>query len=218
MNRLILKYGTPITVVILLIFAWVIASRLARGVEAIATLAIAAVIVWALGTVAFVLFWPRITINGFKRAIVKRGFGGGPIPVNTLYAESARSSASTSAGSVMATGTDDLLYIGGWIDVKASPLVLHVPDSAGRYYSVQFTDPATGANFAYVGTRATGTDAADTLLCAPEWPGRVPDGMTRIVIPHGSALVVGRVFAADDDDRADAHALAQQIRLMAYET
>lgn len=218
MNRVILKYGTPITVVILLIFAWVIASRLAHGVDAIVTLAVAAVIVWVLGTVAFILFWPRITINGFKRAFVKRGFGGGPIPVNTLYAEPARSSASSSAGSVMATGTDDLLYIGGWLDVKESPLVLHVPASAGRYYSLQFTDPPTGANFAYVGTRATGTDAADILLCPPEWPGHVPERMTRIVIPHGSALVVGRVFAADDDDRAAAHSFAQQIRLSTFES
>jgi hypothetical protein len=37
--------------------------------------------------------------------------------------------------------------------------------------------------------------------------------MTRIVVPHRCALVIGRVFTADDDDRPAALALAEQIRL-----
>ena len=37
------------------------------------------------------------------------------------------------------------------------------PRWTGRYYSVQFTDPTSGANFAYVGKRTTGTDAGDFL-------------------------------------------------------
>jgi hypothetical protein len=37
--------------------------------------------------------------------------------------------------------------------------------------------------------------------------------MGRIDVPHRSALVIGRVFAADDDDRRVAYALAKQIRL-----
>ncbi len=44
------------------------------------------------------------------------------------------------------------------------PLVFHVPDmigpdSSGRYYSVQFTDPSKNTIFAYVGKRTTGTQA-----------------------------------------------------------
>jgi hypothetical protein len=74
----------------------------------------------ALGLPAFIYLWPRLTVNGFKRAIVRRGFGGGPIPVNTLYAEPRVSSASP-AGSLMATGTDDVLYVVGWLDLKTGP-------------------------------------------------------------------------------------------------
>ena len=90
---------------------------------------------------------------------------------------------------------------------------MHTPEMDGRYYSVQFTDPASGANFAYVGKRTTGTAAGDFLLCEPGWNGVVPTGMTRIDVPHRAALLIGRVFAADEDDRLAAHALAQQIRL-----
>jgi len=43
MNRLILKYGYPITAVTLLVFVWVVYRRLAGGVQAILPLAVAAV-------------------------------------------------------------------------------------------------------------------------------------------------------------------------------
>jgi hypothetical protein len=213
MNRLILRHPYPIAAVILLIFAWVVAQRLARGVEAIIPLAAAAVVVWLLGTLVFVYLWPRITVGGFKRAILNRGFGAGPIPINTLYAVAERPSESASSGSLMAVGTDDLVYIGGWLDLQAGPRVLHVPEMNGRYYSLQFTDPESGSNFAYVGKRTTGTEAGEFLVCERAWTGSVPDGITRIDVPHRSALVIGRVFAADDDDRRAAYALAKQIQV-----
>ena len=218
MNRVILKYSYPITAVILVVFAWVVYRRLAGGVDAIIPLAVAAAVVWVFGSFAFIYFWPRITVGGFKRAILNSGFGGGPIPVNTLYAVPERSSQSASTSSVMGTGTDDVLYLGGWLEVKAGPRVLHVPEMDGRYYSVQFTDPISGANFAYVGKRTTGTADRDFLLCEPGWKGDVPTGMTRIDVPHRSALLIGRVFAADEGDRLAAYALAKQIQLAPLNT
>jgi hypothetical protein len=213
MNRLILKYGYRITAVILVIFAWVIYRRISVGWSAVIPLAVTAVIVWAIGAPAFIYLWPRLTINGFKIAIVKRGFGGGPIPVNTLYAEPSLSSASASNASLLGTGTDDVLYVAGWLDLTNGPQVLHAPDTAGRYYSVQFTDPSSSANFAYVGKRTTGTKAGDYLLSGPGWKGTVPNGMTQIASPSNAALVIGRVFVANDSDQPTAYALAKQLQL-----
>ena len=34
-----------------------------------------------------VYFWPRIMLSVYKRAILAKGFGEGPIPVNALYTE-----------------------------------------------------------------------------------------------------------------------------------
>ncbi|HEY4269229.1 MAG TPA: DUF1254 domain-containing protein [Galbitalea sp.] len=218
MNRLILKHGVPVTIVILAIFAWVIFSRVANGgPKAIALLVVVAVAVWALGTFVFIYFWPRITVGGFKRIFTNRGLGGGPIPVNSIYAVPESSSQSASAGSVIATGTDDVLYVGGWLDVKAGPRVLHVPETSGRYYGLQFTDPTSGANFAYIGKRTTGTHAGDFVLCDRGWKGETPEGMSRIDVPHREALIIGRVFVADEQDRAAAYGLAQQIELTALE-
>jgi hypothetical protein len=216
MNRFIVKHGVPVTIVILAIFAWVIYSRIAGGgVDAIVLLASVAVTVWVVGTFVFIYFWPRITVGGFKRIFTRRGLGGGPIPVNTIYAVPASASQSASSGSVISTGTDDVLYVGGWLDVQAGPQVLHVPDMDGRYYSMQFTDPTSGANFAYVGKRTTGTASGAFLLCDPKWGGRTPAGMTRIDVPHHAALLIGRVFVANEDDRPAAYALAKQIQLAA---
>jgi hypothetical protein len=212
MNRLILKYGRPLTAVILAVFAWVIYRRIAGG-DGIIPLAVAAVIVWGIGAPAFICLWPRLTVNGYKRAILKHGFGGGPVPVNTLYAVPGTSSPSASRGSLMATGADDLLYVCGWLDLGKGPQVLHVPDMAGRYFSVQFTDPSSSANFAYVGKRTTGTQAGDYVLCAPGWKGTLPNGMTQISSPTDSALVIGRVFVESDSDLPVAYALAKQIQL-----
>ena len=211
MNRLILKYGYPITAVILAVFAWVVYRRIAS--DEIVTLAVTAVIVWALGAPAFIYLWPRLTVGGYKRAIVKHGLGGGPIPVNTLYAVPTTSSTSASRGSLLATGTDDVLYIGGWLDLRKGPQVLHVPEMAGRYYSVQFTDPSNSANFAYVGKRTTGTTAGDYVLSGPGWKGTVANGVTQISSPNNSVLVVGRVFVENDSDLPTAYALAKQIQL-----
>src|SRR3984893_6981146 len=213
MNRLILKYGYPITAVILAVFAWVIYQRISRGWSQVIPLAVTAVVVWGLGAPAFIYLWPRITVAGFKRAIVKRGFGGGPVPVNTLYAEPNVSSASASNASLLGTGTDDVLYVAGWLDLRNRPQVLHAPDMAGRYYSLQFTDPSTAANFAYVGKRTTGTKAGDYLLSGPDWKGTVPKGMTQISSPNSSVLVIGRVFVESDSDQPTAFTLAQQIQL-----
>ena len=212
MNRQILKYGRPITAVVLAVFAWVVYRRIASGGDII-PLAIGAVIVWAFGAPAFIYLWPRLTVSAYKRAIVKHGFGDGPVPINTLYAVPNTASPSASAGSLMATGADDLLYIGGWLDLSKGPQVLHVPDMAGRYYSVQFTDPSTSANFAYVGKRTTGTKAGEYVLSRPGWQGTVPNGMTQISSLHDSALVIGRVFVKSDSDLPIAYALAKQIQL-----
>lgn len=215
MNRLVMKHGSVVTIVILAIFLWVIWSRVDRGgLAAIAVLAVTSAVVWALGTVTFVYLWPRITVGGFKRILVGHGLGGGPIPVNTIYAVPQSPSESAAAGSVIATGTDDLVYLAGWVDVRGGPQVLHVPAAGHRYYSVQLTDRTSGANFAYFGTRATGGGPGAFLLCAPAWEGTTPPEMTRIDLPHRDALLIGRVFVADDADRPAAYALAQQIELV----
>src|SRR2546421_8503895 len=213
MNRLILKYKCPITSALLAVRAWVSCRFCSMGGNQLITFVVVAVLVWGLGTFVFLYFWPPITYSAYKRAVVRHGLGGDPIPVNTLYAVPTLASPSASNSSLLATGTHDVLYIGGLLDLSKGPQVLHVPDMAGRYYSVQFTDPSDGTNFAHVGTRTTGTGAGDYLISGPGWKGSVSQGMKQIASPHHSVLVIGRVFVESDSDLPIAYGLAKQIQL-----
>ncbi|MGD0879016.1 MAG: DUF1254 domain-containing protein [Anaerolineales bacterium] len=213
MNRFILKHGYLVTFVILAVLAWVVYRRVSVGGSALITLAVVAVIIWVLGTFIFIYFWPPITYSAFKRAVLLHGLGGGPVPVNTLYAAPTLSSPSAPGSSLMATGTNEVLYIGGWLDLSKGSFILHVPEMNGRYYSVQFTDPSDGANFAYVGTRTTGTQASDFLITGPGWQGSVPQGLQQISSPNKSVLVVGRALVESESDVVTAYALSKQIQL-----
>ena len=213
MNRLILKYKYPITFAILAVLAWVVYRYFSLGGSQLISFVVVAVLVWGFGTCVFLYFWPPITYSAYKRAVVRHGLGGDPIPVNTLYAVPTLSSPAASNSSLLATGTNDVLYVGGLLDLSKGPHVLHVPDMAGRYYSVQFTDPSDGTNFAYVGKRTTGTEAGDYLMSGPGWKGTVSQGMTPIASPNKSVLVIGRVFVESDSDLPTAYGLAKQIQL-----
>ena len=169
-------------------------------------------------------FWPRMLLSVFKRGILTKGFGDGPIPVNTLYTEPQALFADplhapASASKLATTGVNhDTLMTGGWLDLSNGPLVLHVPEMNDRYYSVQFTDPSKNINFAYVGKRTTGTQAGDFLITGPGWQGSMPQGMKQIASPNNSVLVFGRVLVYSDNDVAAAYDLAKQIQLRPLST
>src|SRR5512140_73624 len=167
----------------------------------------------------FTYFWPRMLLSVFKRGILVKGGGDGPIPVNTLYTEPQALFADplhppASASKLMTTGVNhDTLATVGWLDLSKGPQVLHVPDMNGRYYSVQFTDPSNNTIFAYVGKRTTGTKAGEYLITPPGWKGQVLQGMKQISSPDNSVLVIGRVLVHGDSDLSTAYGLAKQIQL-----
>lgn len=161
--------------------------------------------------------WPNLMLDVYKRAVRSKGFEG-PIPINTLatapdaiFADPLHPPAS--ATRLATTGVNhDTISTVGVLDLRKSPLVLHVPEMADRYYSVQFTSP-NNTIFAYVGTRTTGSRAGTFLITGPRWRGELPGGMQRIASPHDSVFVLGRVLVSSDDDLPVASQLARQIRL-----
>ncbi len=174
------------------------------------------VVVWFL----VIYFWPRLLLSVYKRGLLVKGFGDGPIPVNTLYTEPPKlfaeplTSQTASSSNLMTVGVNhDTLLTVGWLDLSQGPLVLHVPDMHDRYYSVQFTDPSRNTNFAYVGTRTTGTQAGDYLITGRGWKGQVPSGLTPISSPNKAVLLLGRVLVINDRDLSAAYDLSKQIQL-----
>jgi hypothetical protein len=147
-----------------------------------------------------------------KEAVVERGLGikAGGIPVNTLYAMPALASPSLSKSPWILTGNRDTLYTVGVLDLGKGPEILHVPDMAGRYYSIEFVDPWLDI-FADIGRR---TRAGDYLISGPQWKGAMPEGMTKIVSPSNSVLLIGRVLVEGDGDVPPAYNLAKQVQVV----
>jgi hypothetical protein len=190
-----------------------------RKAHHLLTFAVTVIVVWGLGTYAYIYFYPHLLYNALEKAIVQKGIGittsGGSssgIPVNTLFAMPDLASPTTLKSNLLAGTNHDTLYTVGWLDLSKGPEILHVPDMADRYYSIEFVDP-WGNVFAYVGRRTTGTQAGDYLIGGPDWQGAVPEGVTQIFSPNNTVLLIGRVLVESDSDLATAYGLEKQIRL-----
>ena len=83
---------------------------------------------------------------------------------------------------------------------RPDPLVLTVPDTAGRYYALWLMDDAENV-FASIGPRTTGTGPGAFGLLGPAWHGTdLPPGMTAIASPTSTPRVVGCIEAAGERD------------------
>lgn len=99
------------------------------------------------------------------------------------------------------TPNSDTPYTFLGADLRAEPIVISVPDvSESRYYSLQFVDMYTH-NFAYVGSRATGSAAGNYLLAGPDWTGEAPAGIDGVIRSETQfAFVLYRTQLFDEAD------------------
>ncbi|MET0579643.1 MAG: DUF1254 domain-containing protein, partial [Ilumatobacteraceae bacterium] len=107
---------------------------------------------------------------------------------------------------------NDTLYVMAPLDLSGGPVGLHTPDTADRYYVLQFVDVWSN-NVAYVGRRATGTAAADWLIAPVGYAGDVPPGTRLIEMPTDVAVIVGRVQVDGAADLPAVHALQDRFVL-----
>ena len=157
----------------------------------------------SLATDGFLFGFPLVFNLDQVGRYVSTGVGSNPVaPFNQF------SHARQLAGprDTFVTINNDTLYSMAQLDLSVGPVHLHVPDTAGRYYVLQFVDAWTN-NFAYVGHRATGTAAGDFLLVPPGWTGDDPSDATVIHVPTLVASMVGRWACAGEDDLPVVHAL-----------
>jgi hypothetical protein len=111
---------------------------------------------------------------------------------------------------------NDTLYLLAQLDLSGGPLLLRVPDTAGRYYVLQFVDAWTN-NFAYIGRRSTGTGAGEFLIVPPGWSGTPENSVTVIESPTMVASIVGRLTAGGVEDLPTVWALQDAFSLTPLE-
>ncbi|QYZ78154.1 DUF1254 domain-containing protein [Methanofollis formosanus] len=107
---------------------------------------------------------------------------------------------------------NDTLYSVAVVDLGPEPMVLHVPDTQGRYYVMQCVDAWTN-NFAYIGRRGTGTEEGAYALVGPGWEGSLPEGMTMVRAPTDLVGIIGRTAVNGPGDVPAVRALQQQYTL-----
>ncbi len=134
--------------------------------------------------------------------------GVGRGPANTITC--ARNLQNASSTDVVSPNSDTL-YCFVHFDLKKEPVVLVVPAvAADRYHTFEFLDAYTNV-FAYLGTRATGSNGGTYLIAGPDWKGQVPQGMTKIWSPTNLAWLINHILVKDPSDLANAHAIQDKI-------
>lgn len=132
--------------------------------------------------------------------VLNRKSGQWKAPFNTLL-NTAR--VFTPRDTAIPTPNSDTPYSMAWLDLRAEPMVISVPDvDPQRYYSVQFCDGNT-YNYGYVGSRATGSKAGNYLVVPPRWTGATPagiDGVFRSSTYFSLVIFRTQLFDAADID------------------
>jgi hypothetical protein len=132
----------------------------------------------------FPLVFDLEQVGGF----IRDGMGSlAPAPLNSF----SHASKLADPGDKFVSINNDTIYSIAQVDMSGGPLLLHVPDTDGRYYVLQFVDAWTN-NFAYVGRRAIGTATGTFLLAPPGWRGGAPVGVQVIEFPVNVGTIVGR--------------------------
>lgn len=101
------------------------------------------------------------------------------------------------------------------LDLRSEPMVFSVPAIKDRYYVFQFVDLFTH-NFAYVGTRTTGTESGDYLFVGPDYKGKIPQGKFKKIFYVESQLAtgIGRTQLLNSKDVPNVIKIQNQYKLI----
>lgn len=99
-------------------------------------------------------------------------------PFNTIWNDA---QVFTWRDTAIPTPNSDTPYSLCWLDLRAEPIVLSVPDvPTGRYFSVMICDGNT-YNVGYIGSRTTGQGAGSWMVVGPGWQGQTPAGIKGVI-------------------------------------
>lgn len=95
---------------------------------------------------------------------------------------------------------NDTLYSTTFADLRREPIVISVPPTGSRYFVIQLVDMGTD-NFAYIGTRATGSDGGTYVLVGPRWKGSIGTAdIDRVVVAPSDFVALATRTAIDGPD------------------
>jgi hypothetical protein len=155
----------------------------------------------AIGVDAYVYFYPLVTMDVTRRQLTNMEPGKEVLkgPMNMFNNATAYPPADFKG---VVRPNFDTLYSSAYVDMTREPVVVSVPDTAGRYYLLPMLDMWSDV-FASPGWRTTGTGAGNLLVTPPGWRPdlrerfveefKLPNGTQRIDAPTPYVWIVGRI-------------------------
>ncbi len=176
-----------------------------------ATPAVSADEAYAIGLEAYIYVYPLVMMDVTRRVMtnVPPGVKAGMGPMNQL--SHMRTYPDANFREVIRPNFDTL-YSVGWLDLAQGPVVVTVPDTAGRYYLLPMLDMWTEV-FAVPGKRTSGTAAGRFAVVPPGWSGTLPEGVQRIDCPTQYTWIIGRTQTNGPADYDAVHKVQDGYRL-----
>jgi len=112
-----------------------------------------------------------------------------------------------------ATPNNDTLYLQGWADLEAQPMVLYVPEVNDRYWMQQILDMYT-ESVVDLTTATVGNDGGYFVLAKEGFDGDIPDNLPVYYSPTRYIWLAGRLGVANLEDQSAAREAQSQFRLM----
>lgn len=163
---------------------------------------------------ALIFFAPRIVMLIAERRFtnVDEITNEGKAPLNST---SHVNRFPTADDTIIVRPNADTFYSSGWYNLKDTAWLMDVPESDGRYFSIQFNDMWTNA-FAYGGLRTHGTAAQTYLLMGPNWTGTVAPDTELIRCNTSKVWIIVRTMVYDEADREYVRLFQQGITITPY--
>ncbi len=144
---------------------------------------------------------PLIEVAEVRRRVLALG------PANRLHHQR---DLTTPATQRVTSPNNDTLYSRGFLELSQGPVVLTLPATGERYFSVALMDMFTN-NFVVLGTRTTGPEGGRFMIAGPDGP--APAGAIRA--PSNWVFVLGRTLVDGPQDIEQARLVQDGLRLEA---
>ena len=167
---------------------------------------------YEIGVSSYLYFYPLITMDLTRRQMTQgdagktAGFG----PMNSFANMSEYPTANMKT---VVRPNFDTLYSSAWLDLTQGPVIISVPDTAGRYYLLPLLDMWTDV-FASLGWRTTGTLAGEFAIVPPGWKGELPPQVEPILAPTPYVWVIGRVKTDGPKDYEAVHKIQAGLKII----
>jgi len=154
---------------------------------------------YLMGMQAYIYGFPAIYYAELRHQWIALGKGGVQMGVNQYWHSRGLTDPKFQYGG---SPNRETPYSLAMIDVGREPIVLTVPPNPEkRYYSVQLTDFYSDT-IGYIGLRATDNVPGDYLVAGPNWKGKLPKGVRKVISSWTPWVAVfGRTYT--DGSEAD---------------